>query len=92
MAELQINSFSSWKLTDRETLEGAILNPYQEFLIQNDLAGVAEQIISNVYDPEKPSEFLQQDAYLKGQKAVLELLLSRSEESKIAAQQIQSSN
>ena len=62
MAELITGTFAQWKLSDHEILQGGILSPQQKYLLQNDLATTAEQILNLVYDPGKPLEFVQQDA------------------------------
>lgn len=73
-----VNSFTTWTLSEEDTLNGQILTPLQEQVIQNELAQVAEQKINLDYDPRNPIAFAQTEAMLKGQMQVLRLLLDRS--------------
>lgn len=92
MAELQPCTFSSWKMSDEETLQASVLSPLQEQLIQNDMAQIAETILALEYDPSNPVKFAQDDAHQKGQLAAYRFLLTRSEESKIQLRNFQSRN
>ena len=89
MAELSIGTFTHWKLSDQELLQGGILSPQQKQLIQNDLATTAEQILNLVYDPTSPLEFVQQDANFKGYMQALRAILARSDEAEVALRRIQ---
>lgn len=83
MAQITTSSFTTWKLTDQETLEGSVLSNPQKFLIQNELANVAEQILALEYKTLEPLKFAQDDSFLKGQLSILRFLLLRSDESEI---------
>ena len=78
---METSSFHTYTLTAPDTLSAACLNQLQKCFIQNQVAGVAEQIINLEYDPISPQKFAQQDAYLKGQMAAFRYLLLCSEES-----------
>jgi hypothetical protein len=75
------NIFTSYELSERNVLEGSILNQFQKALIQNQLSEIAEQIMGLVFDTKDHAAFVQQDAFLKGQMSILRVLLLRSEES-----------
>lgn len=77
MARLSETSLVSWELTEKEQLEGSVLNVYQRYLIQTDLASICEQILGLTYDVTKPLEHLAQHAELTGQKIVLQSILDR---------------
>jgi len=75
------NEFTTYNLSKEEFLQGSILNPLQTQVIQNELARVAQQILSLTYEPRNPVKFAQDDAALKGQLAVFRWLLDTSMES-----------
>lgn len=80
MAKIIPSPFTRYALTNKEELAGKILTLDQKIVIQNDLALVAEQILSLVYMPQDPLEFVKQDAFLKGQMSVYRVLLDASDE------------
>ncbi len=80
MATIIPSQFTSYVLSEKEELAGGLLTIDQKQLIQNDRANVATQLLSLEYDPSKPMEFLQQDAYLKAQLQCFTFLLDRSNE------------
>ena len=81
MAKIIPNTFTTYSLTQAEELAGGVLNLDQKQLIQNELAQTAQQILNLRYQPDKPLEFVQEEAFLKGQLAIYTLLLQRSDES-----------
>ena len=83
MATQKPNTFTSFEFTDRELLSGSVLSGEQKNVIQNELAQIAEQRLAIDYDPAKPLEFVQQEAFLKGQISILRVMLLRSEECEI---------
>ena len=89
MAELTIGTFTHWKLSDQELLQGGVLSYQQKQLLQNDLATTAEQILNLTYDPSKPLEFVQQDANFKGYMQAIRAILTRSDEAEAALRRIQ---
>lgn len=73
------NSFSTYDLTDKETVEGSIFTDLQKKCIQNQLAMNAEEKLSLEYDPSEPATFIQQEAYKKGAIETLRYLLDASD-------------
>lgn len=61
------NSFSSYHLTDEDTLEGSILSTLQKQVIQNKLAIKAEQRLAMQMDANNPLASLQEEAALAGE-------------------------
>jgi hypothetical protein len=84
MAQPINNLFTSYKLSDAETLQGSILTHQQKCVIQNEISQVAENIIGLIFDPTNPAKFTQDDSFLKGQMSVLRVMLLRSDESEQA--------
>ena len=80
MAKLIQGTFSSWELSDYEILQGSILNQTQKMRIQNELADVANNILSLTFNPVEPLKFTQDEAFLKGQLSILRGFLLRSDE------------
>ncbi len=78
MAHLIENQFSSYELTDDETLQGSILSILHRQVIQNHLAFVAMEKNALEFDPCKPEVFAQQEAYKKGQLDILSYILDSS--------------
>lgn len=78
MSNLQINSFTSYDLSDRQILEGSVFSPEQLMVLQNHLADYAEQKISLDFDPKNSEQFLQDEASLKGKIEFLQYLISNS--------------
>ena len=76
-----VNSFTSYNLSPKEILSGSVLNQEQQMVLQNEHALVAEQLLSLDFDPAKPNNFLQEQAFLRGQMSILRVMLLRSEES-----------
>jgi hypothetical protein len=79
MSELIPNSFSSYNLTEKEVLQGSILSTLQKQVLQNQLAAIAEEKLRLDYDPAKILEFVQQDAYKRGQIDLLSFILDASD-------------
>ena len=77
------NQFQSWKLTPEEFLQGGVLTTTQKQVIQNQIASVATQKINLPFTPDKPMEFAQQEAHLRGQIDALSYLLTLSEEAEL---------
>lgn len=80
MATIISSPFTRYNISYKEELAGKIFTLDQKIVIQNDLALVAEQILSLEYTPAQPLEFVKQDAYLKGQMSVYRVLLDASDE------------
>jgi hypothetical protein len=91
MANIAVGTFTHWNLSKQEVLQGSILNQSQKQLLQNELATIGEQIVNLEYDPDKPLDFVQNDAHLKGQMAVIRYMLLRSDESEQQLQNLANS-
>ena len=80
MAQPITNKFSSYYLTAGEEELGSILNYEQRCIIRNKLSEVAETRLNMVLDTTNVSNFIQSEAYLKGQLDTLQWLLDTSDE------------
>jgi len=83
-----MSSFQTFPLSGTNLLQGQIFSELQKQVIQNEIAQIAEQIISLNFDPTNPHKFVQDDSFLKGQIQVLQYLLTRSEEAKETLKQL----
>lgn len=81
MSQLIPNSFSSFEMTDEETLRASIFTNLQLQYLQNELAIAAEERIRLEYDPTKPLEFAQLEARSASKIEVLTYLIEMSEAS-----------
>lgn len=72
------NSFTTYDLTDDEVIGGSTLTTVQEAVLQNKKAEIAEQRLNLVFDPLNPQDFVQQEAFLKGQIEILGYLIDLS--------------
>lgn len=68
-------SFIYTELTDRQLAEGQTLTNEQKLVIQNQRAGIAEQLLGLEFDPINALKFAQEQAFLQGQLAVFKWLL-----------------
>lgn len=75
----QSNSFQSWVLTDKETIQGCLLTTANVQVIQNQIAAYAQERLNLELDMTNPHRFVQQEADLKGKIAALRYLLDLSE-------------
>jgi hypothetical protein len=78
MAQVIINSFTAYSLSEREYLEGCVLNVSQQCLLQTELAQVATQLAELQIDPLNPLSAVQEQAFLRGQQKLLQNLIERS--------------
>jgi len=78
MAKSEINTFTSFILSELETLQGSVLSVPQLQVIQNDMAQVAEQRLNIDLDPKNIVAFAQHEAFLKGQLSAFKTILDRS--------------
>lgn len=78
MAQVIVNSFTSYSMSEREYFEGCILNVSQQCLLQTELAQVATQLSELSIDVTNPLLAVQEQAYLRGQQKLLQNLLDRS--------------
>lgn len=84
------NIFTSYSLTDKEKLQGTILNTDQKAVIQNMLSLVAQQKLGLKFSATQ--EFIQEEAYLSGQMDLLSNLLESSDAAETAVLDLASSN
>ena len=80
MASQIPNTFTSYKLNEEETFQGSILSAAQQYVLQNMLTGIAEQVLNLVFEHQDPIEFAKQHAFLSGQMSILRVLLLTSED------------
>lgn len=73
------NSFSSYHLTEDDTLEGSILTTLQKQVIQNLLVARAEEKLALEFDPDNINRFVQREASLAGEIAAYQTLIANSE-------------
>lgn len=73
------NTFQSWLLTDKETIQGCVLTSLNVQVIQNQIAGYAQERLNLELDMTNPHRFVQQEADLKGKISALRYLLDLSE-------------
>lgn len=72
------SSFTSYVLTEQEQLSGSMLSYEQKLFIQNQIGGIAEQKLALIPTPNDYQNFIQQEAFLSGQLAILKYLLDSS--------------
>ena len=80
MSYLKPNIFTAYAISEGDQLQGMCLTSIQKEVIQNDVASIAQQIISLSLDPYLPLKFTQEQSYLRGQLEYLQNMLIRSEE------------
>ena len=78
MAQLELNSFSSFSLTPEELQSGSILSADQKRVIQNLICECAEEKLNLIQDPLNPLKYIQEDAYLRGKIDILKWLIEAS--------------
>lgn len=79
MATLEINSFSTWKMSTEEELACAVLSSGQEQLLQNDLAMAAQQLINmDAPTPEGLVDFSRNWASIQSRIRTCQDILDRS--------------
>ena len=76
MATLTTSTFSRYILTADEERTADLLTEAQISRLQNTLADIADSLINLDYTPDKPLEFAQNQAFLKGQRAVIDFILA----------------
>lgn len=73
-----LSPYCSYQLSQKELIEGRILSPVQLARMQNLLATYADDILALRFDPQKPQEYIQADAELKGKLVLLQFLVADS--------------
>ena len=89
MGQLTENAYSTYELTEDDALQGAVLSTLQRQVVQNELSLCAHEVLNMKYDTEKPGEFYEQLAFMKGQLCALTFRLDASD---IAEEAIQVKN
>lgn len=79
MAELAVNNFAAWRLSEEEEQQGSIYTITQAQVLQNELSIVADSLIGLKFDPESPMIFTQREAELRGKLEFIQYLLDRSD-------------
>lgn len=80
MPKLIPNKFTSYELTPEETRIGFTFSELNIAVLQNELALASEARLGLMYDPSKPMEFVQSEAYNKGKIELLSFLLETSKQ------------
>lgn len=87
MTNLKLNTFSSFDLTDEEERQGSMLSITQKQSIQNKIAVIAEEKINLEIPINITTEFIQQEAGLRGQMQSLQYLLECSTYTEVAIEE-----
>lgn len=82
------DSFSTYKFSDRESLEGWILTELQKQIIQTEISTIAQQLLNLDLNPEHPLLYLKDKMYLQGQMTAYQYLLDRSAASEDVVRQL----
>ena len=87
------NTFTTWKLTKDEILQGTMLSRLHKLVIQNQIAALAETKLGLKFTPNNLSDYTQQEAYLAGKIDMLQALVLNSDESeRLYASEVSASN
>lgn len=73
------NSFTTYDLDETTLLQGSVLNHTQKMVLQNMLAQTATDKLSLHYNPENPTAFAAEDAYITGKLELLSYILDTSD-------------
>jgi len=76
--QIVLHSFNRYELSEEEQRAGAALTLTNQAVVQNLIAGAAEQKLHLNLDPQDMNGYVQQEAYLRGQIDVLTFLLDQS--------------
>ena len=79
MAVLQPSQFCRYEMTEQEVLQGSCLTSLQVCCIQNQISDLATRRLNLSLDPKNPDDFVQQEAWIKGQIDALQHILNTSE-------------
>lgn len=85
MAQQLPNQFTEYQLTESETLSGTILTPLQRFVLQNRLAEISKQRLTLEFNPVNSAQFIQDEAFLKGQISIITWQLEASAAAELEA-------
>ena len=72
------NTFQQFEFTSKDYANATQFTDLQRAYLQTELASKAHARLALTFDPLAPHEFVQNEAYLKGQMELLELLLNPS--------------
>jgi len=72
------NVFSTFELTTEDLTFARTLTPFQRAYYQTLLSSAAEEKLSIEFDPEHPLLSARQEAYLRGQMDILNMLLAEN--------------
>ena len=79
MSHLIQNTFSTYQLDEDELVQGTLLTTLQKQVIQTQIGTIADEKLRLEFDSDKPMQFMQQEAYKRGQLDALNYLLQASE-------------
>jgi hypothetical protein len=79
MSHLIQNTFSTYQLDEDELVQGSLLTTLQKQVIQTQIGTIADEKLRLEFDSDKPMQFMQQEAYKRGQLDALNYLLQASE-------------
>jgi hypothetical protein len=82
------SNYCRYNLTAEEELNGSILTNNQKYVLSNMLMDYVDQKENLTFDPTKPHEFMQQEAYKKGIIEILRHILDASEPAYEALQEM----
>lgn len=78
MSQIIANTFTAYQQTEEELLSAMSLSGEQKQFIQTQASRIAEERIALTPNPTNYAEFIQQEAYLKGQMEFARYLLDCS--------------
>jgi len=79
MSHVIQNTFSTYQLDEDELVQGTLLTTLQKQVIQTQIGTIADEKLRLEFDSDKPMQFMQQEAYKRGQLDALNYLLQASE-------------
>lgn len=80
MAQIINNKFTAYKLSPEEEALGYLFNENNLYMLQNELAAIAETKLNLKLDPNNPMEFMQQEAFIAGKMDLLSYFLAMHEQ------------
>lgn len=83
MANLIPTALTKYELTEQEELQGSILTELQRCKLQNLKADIAQNRLNLEFDVTNTLKFAQDEALLKGQLQIIDLLMYAHEEALI---------
>lgn len=86
MATQETTPFVRWTLNREETVYGSVLSPEQVYMLQNDRANIAEQLLALKFDPLNPTESALAREFLQGQLSIVSFIIERASEAQQSLQ------